>query len=371
MGTEQLPMPLSRAQRIQQEPAATDATGRVHRRTFLKTMGTAAGSVLLSGCVLTGETSARTAKKSTIHWSAIPSPIIHEGTPTTAYRDPAALYHDEQFRLFFTHVTRADDGKYFWQVGETRSRDLINWTAPRLLTPRDQSLNYSSPGNVLRLKDRWVVCFQSFPTTPGNTVFANDEARIWTMESRDLEHWSDPSLLKVMGDDVPCEDMPHLIDPYLIRDKDDSSTLWCFYKYRRSEIGLSHTSDLEGLEGWTRAGTAGSAGENPSVLKDEDGYIMVYALPGNAIGFKRSEDLVHWQDLRVLTLGQDEWPWAQGRITAATILDLRATPPVGKYVMFFHGSSEAGKRQWASHGRASLGLAWSDDLVGWQWPGAQ
>jgi len=335
------------------------------RRAFLRTLATATAGGVLSGGAVAG---ARPAAD-VIDWSAIPSPVIHRGTPTTAHRDPAALYHDGQFRLFFTHVTRAKSGTYYWQLAETRSRDLISWTEPRLLTPRDQSLNYSSPGNVIRLADRWVMCFQSFPTTPGNRVFATDAARLWTMESRDLESWSDPALLKVRGDDVPREEMPHLIDPYLIRDNDDPGTLWCFYKYKRRSIRLSHTRDLDDLGGWTPFGRASNAGENPSVLENDGGYVMVYAIPGNAIGFKRSDDLTDWKDLRSITLGQNDWPWAQGRITAATILDLRHVPRVGKYVMFFHGSSEAGKEQWASHGRASLGLAWSDDLIRWQWPG--
>jgi hypothetical protein len=41
---------------------------------------------------------------------------------------------------------------------------------------------------------------------------------------------------------------------------------------------------------------------------------------------------------------------------------------VGKYIMFFHGSSKEGMRAQRAHGAASLALAWSDDLVNWSWP---
>jgi hypothetical protein len=51
------------------------------------------------------------------------------------------------------------------------------------------------------------------------------------------------------------------------------------------------------------------------------------------------------------------------------VLDLRAAPAVGKYVMFFHGSSREGVRERETHGRSSLALAWSDDLAHWAWPG--
>jgi hypothetical protein len=70
-------------------------------------------------------------------------------------------------------------------------------------------------------------------------------------------------------------------------------------------------------------------------------------------------------------LGQKHWPWAQGRLTAATVIDLTSQPRVGKYVMFFHGSSREGLERHRAHGAASLALAWSDDLETWHWPGRE
>jgi len=61
--------------------------------------------------------------------------------------------------------------------------------------------------------------------------------------------------------------------------------------------------------------------------------------------------------------------WGNGRsITAATVIDLTDEVTVGKYIMFFHGSSKEGLRAQRAHGAASLALAWSDDLVNWSWP---
>ena len=87
------------------------------------------------------------------------------------------------------------------------------------------------------------------------------------------------------------------------------------------------------------------------------------------MGLKTSPDLKSFRDVRLLTLGQKGWPWAGGRLTAGHVLDLREEARVGKYLMFFHGSSVAGLKQHRAHGHGTLALAWSDDLETWHWPG--
>ena len=71
-------------------------------------------------------------------------------------------------------------------------------------------------------------------------------------------------------------------------------------------------------------------------------------------------------------LGQPTWPWAQGRLTAGFVLDLRTEPAVGKALMFFHGSDFPEKDPRGGFDNfASIGLAWSDDLKTWAWPGKE
>ena len=84
---------------------------------------------------------------------------------------------------------------------------------------------------------------------------------------------------------------------------------------------------------------------------------------------KRSPDLLRWRDEPTLLLGQKSWPWAQGRITAGFVLDLRRQTRIGKALMFFHGSDykEADPRGGFDN-FASVGIAWSDDLKTWHWP---
>lgn len=292
-----------------------------------------------------------------VDFSRIESPIVIKGDEISAYRDPAGHYHNGVFRVFHTLCRKEDDGHYYWYLAVIKSRDLVRWTHPRILTPRDRKLNFSSPGNVIRYQGKWMICFQSYPT-PNEEIFGNATARIWMMTSDDLETWSRPKLLRVKGPDVPVEKMGRMIDPYLVEDITEPGKWWCFYK--QNGVSMSWTRDFEN---WTFFGRA-DCGENVCVLTDAKGYTVFHS-PRNGIGVKRSKDLQQFEDVGHLTLGQKDWPWSQFRLTAAQVLDLRDEPRVGKYIMFFHGEL----RRHRAHADATLGLAWSDDLVHWQWGG--
>ena len=182
------------------------------------------------------------------------------------------------------------------------------------------------------------------------------------MRSRDLRHWSPPALLRVKGPDVSAKDMGRMIDPYLLEDKDEPGKWWCFYK--QNGVSLSYSRDLRT---WTYFGRA-DAGENASVLIENHEYVLLHS-PQNGLALKRSADLRAWRDWGApFTLGQAQWPWAKGRLTAGTVLDLRQNPRFGKYVLFFHGSGPLTEEAGDFDKNASLGIAWSDDLQSWQWP---
>jgi hypothetical protein len=317
----------------------------------------------LAALAAAGERGEQRTMRAKIDWSAIPSPIIFRGDARAAYRDPAAVYHKGVFHLYYTYMPPKDEGKFYWYTAESRSRDLVHWTKPKILTPRGLDLNFSSPGNVIRYGDEWILCLQTYPTPKGET-FGNQTARIWAMRSRDLETWGEPEMLRVKGPDVAREKMGRMIDPYLVEDKDEPGKWWCFYKQRGASISWSTD-----LETWTYFGRV-NAGENVCVLVDGDEYVMFHS-PGNGVGVKRSRDLKTWRDAGLITLGQKQWPWAQARLTAGFVLDLRHRPEVGRYLMFFHGSSREGMRMHRAHGHGTLALAWSDDLKHWIWPGKE
>jgi len=296
--------------------------------------------------------------------AAIASPVVFRGNASTAYRDPAAIYHDGWFYLYFS-LTRIEPGTHqpYSYTAWSRSRDLVHWTDAKVFTPRDQSLNFSSPGNVIRFAGEWVLCLQTYPR-PNGEKYANASARLWTMRSADLENWGAPELLRVKGPDVPVEKMGRMIDPFLLRDKEDPTKWWCFFKQKGQSYAWSRD-----LKNWTFAGSV-KAGENACVVVKDNEYVLFHS-PANGIGIRRSTDLKTWRDAGLLTLGQKQWAWAAGRITAGFVLDARNIPGVGKYLMFFHGSDfpETDPRG-GFDSFASIGIAWSDDLEHWAWPGS-
>lgn len=296
----------------------------------------------------------------TLEVGKITSPIIFRGDDRTAYRDPAAVFHDGTLHLFFTLVTTAEDGQVYLHVATSRSRDLIHWTPPRILTPSDPALNYSSPGNIVRFEGRWVMCLQTYPR-PNGEKYGNQTARLWTMSSLDLETWDEPRLLRVKGPDVPREDMGRMIDPFLIADIHDPGKWWCFYK--QNGVTMSWSRDLEH---WTLFGRT-EAGENACVVEENGEYVLIHSPEKNGIGVKRSADLLEWRDEGEFYLGQKDWPWARGRITAGFVLDLRDDPACGLALLFFHGSGPEDEQVYFDT-HASIGIAWSHSLEGWQYP---
>lgn len=309
---------------------------------------------LICGSVLYG--------KERVDFSKLTSPIIFRGDHKYGFRDPAVVYHDGNFHLYFTLSEAAADGGYYNMTACSKSGDLMHWTFPEIITARDRNLNYSSPGNIIRYKDEWIMCLQTYPT-PNTEMFGTQDSRIWIMRSRNLKNWSDAELLRVKGNHVSREKMGRMIDPYLLEDTQEKGKWWCFYKQNGASMSYSYD-----LKNWTYVGHT-RAGENVTVIRQGREYVMFHS-PSNGIGVKRSKDPKSWgQDAQLLTLGQRQWPWAQGRLTAATVIDLTKVPEVGKFIMFFHGSSKAGLEIQRAHGAASLAIAWSDDLVNWAWPG--
>lgn len=303
-----------------------------------------------------------------IDLAALTSPIVLRGDGRNAYRDPAAVFHNGTFYLYFTLVRTDDDNRIYSYTATSRSTDLRQWTTPEILTPRGQRLNYSSPGNVIRYGGQWTMCLQSYPRPDyrrgGPVRWADQSARVFIIRSNDLIHWSEPELLRVKGPDLPVAEMGRMIDPFLIEDKDEPGKWWCFYK--QHGVSLSWSRDLQH---WQFFGATPS-GENVCVLIDGDEYVLIHS-PDNGMGVKRSKDLIHWQDAGPrITLGQAEWPWAETRLTAGFVLDLRHEPRVGKFLMFFHAGGP-GKRKTQENvdANCSLGIAWSDDLQTWHWPG--
>ncbi len=288
--------------------------------------------------------------------SNINSSMIIPGDDTHAYRDPAVIYKDGLFRLYCTYIETERPGDVFMYTALMRSRDLVNWTRPEKLTPRDKTLNYSSPGNIVEHEGRYRMCLQTYCRENGEK-YGNVNSRLYTMASDDLETWDSPELIRVKGE-VPFEAMGRMIDPYLVYDRKNS--LWnCFFK--QNGVSRSVSSDMKHWEFRGRI----DGGENICVIEKDGRYVMFHS-PENGIGMKVSDDLEHWKDTgTLLTFGQSEWLWAKGRLTAGFVLPIEEE---GRrlYLMFFHGTGPEDESV-IMDTHACIGLAWSEDLEHWEW----
>lgn len=286
------------------------------------------------------------------------SSLLLPGNADTAYRDPAVYYHNGQLYLYFTLVESRNGSDPLEYVAMTTTADLVHFTPVLKLTPGDPAYNYSSPGNILEFNGSYHLCCQTYCRENGEK-FGNERSRIFVMHSGDLIHWSEPELLRVKGPDVPEEEMGRMIDAYLLREE-DTGLIWCFYK----QNGCSFSTSKD-LITWTPQGNI-SCGENVSVQSDRPGHYLLWHSPANGIGCMESSDLKHWKACgELITLGQKNWPWASGRLTAGTVLDLRDQPG-GFGWLFFHGSGGTGEEQYFDN-YAGIGVAWSRDLRNWEW----
>ena len=84
------------------------------------------------------------------------------GNDSVAYRDPAVLFHDNTFHLFYT-VERSENGLIYFYTANSQSQDLKSWSPTKIITPKNQNLNFSSPGNVIQYKDEWILSLQTYP----------------------------------------------------------------------------------------------------------------------------------------------------------------------------------------------------------------
>lgn len=292
-------------------------------------------------------------------------------TDKIGFRDPTAVVHDGKIYCFYSYIEKSDDGFTDFRLGLSVTDDLVHWQEPVLLTERDRRLNYSSPGNIIRKDDEFLMCFQTYPTAgnaPGR-IFGNSKCRLYTARSKDLLHWSKPELMRVHGDETAEDQMGRMIDPFIVEEQFSPGNYLVFYKqpprdakprtdpngYPIEYMSYSATKDLKHFEYKDSA----ECGENVCVLFHNGEYLL-YHSPQNGIGCYHTKDFRTFSSDPILTFGQADWHWAQSRITAGFVLDGTQIPGIGKYLMLFHGDEPD-----SFPFNASIGVAWSDDLICW------
>ena len=275
-------------------------------------------------------------------------PLIFLGNERFAYRDPACYYHEGCYHLFFT-VSEKQDGYMYNYVGYSRSEDLCNFTEPRLITEKDYTKNFCSPGNVLKFGDQYLICVCSYPMPVPyvERSYADDSARLFFIKTKDFCKFSAPERIYPKGKSIANEG--RMIDPFVL-EADGEYRLF----FKQNGIGLSRSHDLCN---WEFLGHA-EGGENACVLPYGDEYLLLHS-PDNGIGIKHSNDLCHWTDEGVYTLDQEHWDFASGRLTAAFAMPTEGRSEY-KYIVFFHGSVADSYPE--THGEASLALVYTNDF---------
>ncbi len=275
--------------------------------------------------------------------------IIFEGNEKFAYRDPTCYFLDGVCHLFFT-VSEKDEGYMYNRIAHSKSTNLKSWSDPEFITPKDRSLNYSSPGNIIEHNGKYIMCFCSYPLIkPFAEQYAADEnARLFTIETADFKSFSSPKLLNPKGD-TPIDRIGRMIDPFVLK-KDDEYYLF----FKQSGVSLSKSHDLEK---WNYIGRT-DGGENACVLPHNGEYLLIHS-PKNGIAISKSSNLTGWTEHSFTTLNQSDWVWAQDRLTAAFAAEL---PPEFsyKYIMFFHGSVDVYPE---THGNATLAAVFTNDFM--------
>ena len=289
----------------------------------------------------------------------ITNPIL-DRRPSAFLRDPAIHYHAGVLRCFHTTVEETQGTRRLF-LDLSVTRDFVTWTTTRLT---QSALNFSSPGNLIQVGQRWHLCVQSYPITPGE-LWGNDQARLWLLSSDDLEHWSEPRVLAADGCACDWAPGPRQIDPYLVCHEGE---YYCFYKANGC-LGAITSPDLAQWRELSPRAPLFSpsqtpdrrAVENPCIIRAPDGRYRLFfspCRPGRGVGMAESSDLRHWEKVRYLDLPL--LPWAKNGPTAAAVVDARAE--LGYWLMLFHGEDLA-----QGHS-AALGLAYSEDLVTWRVP---
>lgn len=274
--------------------------------------------------------------------------IIFRGNDKYAYRDPACYFYKGKCHLFFT-VSEKDNGYMYNRIGHSASSDLKQWSKPEIITVKDKALNFSSPGNIIKYNDEYIMCICSYPMPRpfGEYPYADETARLYTIKTKDFKSFDTPKLLNPKGH-MQVSELGRMIDPYIIKKE---GLYYLFFK----QNGVSLSSSVN-ITDWKYIGNA-EGGENACVIKYNGGYLLIHS-PENGIAFSMSENLRDWKEYSHTTLKQSEWNWAKGRLTAAFAAEL----PSGvkyKYIMFFHGSEDVYPE---THGNATLAAAFTNDF---------
>jgi len=267
------------------------------RREWLSAMGaTGIGAMLGGGCrsaFRAGPTLSEGHRMKRFDYSKLSNPVWT--LPDKHLRDPAALVHGGKVHLWFTYY---DPKAKTWHIGQSGTEDFIHFDEIRLISPE----GYASPGNVIRVGDEWVLCYQQYRKFPHYLCVAR---------SKDLANWSEPERIFNTGPDNAWNIDKRTIDPFLVEWK---GKYYCYYTGstrwgRKSGHNLIGVAVSEDLKRWRDASPdkpvvgvdfeweQPDGNENNWVIRHKGRWFMLYSagLRDQKIAHALSDDLIHWE----------------------------------------------------------------------------
>ncbi|MBN1346248.1 MAG: family 43 glycosylhydrolase [Phycisphaerae bacterium] len=274
--------------------------------------------------------------------------------PKIHLRDPAVLVHDGKAYLYFTYY---DPKAKTWHIGMSTTEDFLTFTEIKIVSPE----GYASPGNVIRVGDEWILCYQQYRQFPHYLCIAR---------SKDLTTWSPPEKIFNTGPENKWNVDKRTIDPFLVADK---GKYYCYYvgstRWGKPKghnlIGVAGSSDLKQ---WTDLSTdkpvigvdfeweEPDGNENNCVIRHKNRWFMLYSagLKNQKIASAVGDDLIHWENKRLCDV--PVFKESSTGFGAPVIIENLAAP--GLYYMLYQGRGP--------EGHMSFFLLESNDLLTWK-----
>ena len=210
-------------------------------------------------------------------------------------RDPACLVYKGVIYLFFTIHNLKNNTVC---IGMTKTNDFIEFDYIKIISP----IGYASPGNIIKVKDVWVLCYQQYKEFPHYLCLSYSD---------DLENWSEPEMFFNTDSSNKWNTDARTIDPYIV----ECNGIWyCFYtgsnRWGKSSgynmIGLARSYDFKKWEDISKEKPVigveyewemPDGNENNCVIRLKDRWFMLYSasLTYQKIAYATSYDLLHWK----------------------------------------------------------------------------
>ncbi|MCM8818494.1 MAG: hypothetical protein NC915_03325 [Candidatus Omnitrophica bacterium] len=227
------------------------------------------------------------------NYKKIKNPVLKD--KKNNLRDPACIIYNDTIYLFFTIHNLKDNSVC---IGMTRTNNFIDFDYIKVISP----MGYASPGNVIKVNNKWILCYQQYKEFPHYLCFSFSE---------DLEIWSEPVKFFNTDKTNKWNIDQRTIDPYIVKDE---NCWWCFYtgsnrwgkKTGYNMIGVAKSYDLLQWEdiskekpiiGVDYEWELPDGNENNCVIRLKDKWFMLYSasLTYQKIAYAISYDLIYWE----------------------------------------------------------------------------